>query len=110
MKKQVLVINYHQIDAGLSSGLSAIDKIFSVRKSSFEDQAKLLFDHKIPVVSLYDLVNDHVTADFSVAITCDDGNASDAKIIYPVLKEFGFTATFCWLAKTLDVLSREKAQ
>jgi len=109
LKKQVLVINYHQIDAGLTSVIPAIDKVFAVRKSDFEEQVKVLVRHKIPVVSLDDLVNDRITSGFAVALTCDDGNLSDYEIIYPLLKANGMTATFFWLTGKPGFISREKA-
>ena len=108
MKKQVLVINYHRVDAGLLSGIPAIDQIFSVKKSSFEDQVMALVKNKVPVVSCADLVNGKITEMFSVAITVDDGNASDFEIVYPVLKENGMTATFFLLSGKQEFLKKHE--
>ena len=90
--------------------MPAIDKVFAVRKSDFEEQVNVLVEQKIPVVSLADLVNDRITEDFAVVITCDDGNLSDYEIIYPVLKANGMTATFFWLTGKRDLINHSQAQ
>jgi peptidoglycan/xylan/chitin deacetylase (PgdA/CDA1 family) len=110
LKKQVLVINYHQIDAGLTSAIPAIDKVFAVKKSTFEEQVKVFVKNKIPVISLADLVNNRITQDFAVVLTCDDGNLSDYQIIYPVLKANEMTATFFWLTGKPDLINSGQAQ
>jgi peptidoglycan/xylan/chitin deacetylase (PgdA/CDA1 family) len=110
LKKQVLVINYHEIDSGFSAEKPAIEKLFSVTLPSFESQVNLLSKHKIPVISLYDLINNEAIADFSVAITCDDGNASDFGIVYPLLKRQRMTATFFYLAGKPGSVKREQAR
>jgi peptidoglycan/xylan/chitin deacetylase (PgdA/CDA1 family) len=110
LKKQVLVLNYHQIDAGFKDSKPAIQKLFAVTRTSFENQVNLLLKHKIPVISIYDIINNKVADDFSVAITCDDGNASDFGIVYPLLKKHGMTATFFYLAGEPGSINREQAR
>ena len=108
MKKQVLVINYHRVDTGLTPGLPAIDKIFAVRRTDFERHIQTLVDHNIPVVSCADMVDGNIPASFSVAITVDDGNDSDFGIVYPLLKANGMTATFFLLAGKEGFLDRQQ--
>lgn len=102
MKKQVLVINYHAIIPDDEPASGTIDAVFSVSRNSFEKQIEILLKHNIPIVPLHDLVNNSLTADFSVAITSDDGNASDCTIIYPLLKSHSIPATFFWLSYDLE--------
>ena len=97
MKKQVLVINYHRIRSAQSPAVSAMDNRFSVTSNAFEKQLDLLLSNHVPLVTLHDLVTNRLSAPFSVAITIDDGNASDYEIAYPLLKARNIQATFFWL-------------
>lgn len=94
MKKEVLILNYHNIDVGNSSDCSELEKIYSVKQSSFEKQIRFIADNKIPVVSIEDIIDNRIQHPFSVAITVDDGNNTDYSIIYPFLKKFKIRCTF----------------
>ncbi len=94
MKKEVLVINYHQIDTGKDNGIPEYDRIYSVQNSFFESQIRVLIKNAIPVVTLNDILNNNISSPFSVAITVDDGSCSDYEIIYPFLNRNNIKATF----------------
>lgn len=94
MKNAVLVINYHQINTDNEIGVSDIDKIYSVHRSSFENQIQVLIKNGIPIVTLDDILNYTISSPFSVAITIDDGNISDYEIIFPFLRKNKIKAAF----------------
>lgn len=104
MKKIVLILNYHRIDGKPGSPAKAIDNVFTLGAATFESQIKILAAQNIPVISLDDLLNNRMIDEFSVAITCDDGNPSDFEIVYPVLKKYGMTCTFFWKTNNLDFI------
>lgn len=95
--KKVLVINYHLIDNGKDAILDPMRKAYSVRLPDFEMQLKTIIKHNIPIISLHELINNQVSANFSVVITVDDGYYSDYDIIYPIIKSYDIKATFFWL-------------
>jgi len=94
LKKEILILNYHQIDNGNYDDSSALDKIYAVRDTAFKEQVDALLSNKIPVVSLNDIYNDTIDASFAVSITADDGNNSDYEVIYPLLNKHNIPATF----------------
>ncbi len=91
--KQALVLNYHLIDNHQYS-FDYFGGIYAVPIDQFIAQLSLLQELKIPVVSLSDILNGNLENPFSVAITFDDGNPSDYKTVFPILKKMGYPATF----------------
>jgi peptidoglycan/xylan/chitin deacetylase (PgdA/CDA1 family) len=92
--KQVLVLNYHAIDIGDTSGRYNNDPVFAVPLADFQCQLDLLQQLGIPVVSIEDICTGKVTAEKSVAITFDDGYRSDCDIAVPALEQHGMRASF----------------
>ena len=93
MPKKAFILNYHLIDDG-EQFFDELGAVYAVKKSNFQKQMQCLHDLKIPVVPLDQILNNTVLDDFCVAITFDDGQLSDYEIAFPVLRNFGFTATF----------------
>jgi hypothetical protein len=94
MKKEVLILNYHNIDNGLNTDLSELDKIYSVRQSAFEKQINFIKKNDIPIVDINDIVSDKIKHSFSIALSVDDGNDSDYSVVYPFLMDLQVKCTF----------------
>ncbi|MBP1672522.1 MAG: hypothetical protein H6Q25_337 [Bacteroidetes bacterium] len=90
---QALVLNYHLID-NHQYPFDSFGGIYAVSIEQFKAQLALLQKFKIPVVSLSDILNSKIQDPFCVALTFDDGNPSDFETVFPILQEFGYTATF----------------
>lgn len=103
MEKKVLVINYHRVVSENDAPAPGTDAVFSVSSRAFKAQINCLLENKVSIVLLNDIVNNTVASEFSVAITIDDGNDSDHKIIYPLLREKEIPAAFFWLGNALPV-------
>lgn len=99
----VPILNYHGLSKGKPS--SANGALYTLEEAQFQSQMAYLADHRHAVVSL-----EAVRRWFSgepvpkkpVVITFDDGLASDDLIALPILKRYGFTATFFVNPGTLD--------
>lgn len=89
----MLILNYHLID-GKIYDFDAFGGIYAVKQNQFELQMSALNDNNIKVVSLNDIIDNKVDEDFCVALTFDDGNPSDFDLVFPILKQYRFTATF----------------
>jgi peptidoglycan/xylan/chitin deacetylase (PgdA/CDA1 family) len=94
----VLFLNYHSIDIGVKSEIYHVDPVYSVRQEAFEAQMKLIRELHIPVLSLPQYLQavklKQPFAQNSLVITFDDGFLTDYEIAYPILKSYGFPATF----------------
>ena len=84
------ILMYHNIDEKADN--------LSVPGKSFEKQMKFLKDNKYNVISLAELANlitrERRIPKRTVAITFDDGRENNFTNAYPILKKYGFTATF----------------
>jgi peptidoglycan/xylan/chitin deacetylase (PgdA/CDA1 family) len=79
---------------------------YSIHKNEFEKQIKYLSDNGFQSILIKDLNKAHtyISSDKKpIAITFDDGNYSDYTIALPILRKFGFVATFFvtvnWIGK-----------
>lgn len=93
MLKRALIINYHLID-DQSYHFDSFGGIYAVELSNFKRQLTILKENKIKVVSLDDLFDNSINDEFCIALTFDDANPSDFDLVYPLLKEFNYPATF----------------
>lgn len=91
--KKALILNYHLID-GKAYSFDAFGGIYAVTQSNFELQMRALFDYNIKVASLDKIIDNKVKEDFCIALTFDDGNPSDFDLVFPILKQYGYRATF----------------
>lgn|GEM_PF-862874 len=91
--KKALILNYHLID-DQKHQYDNLGEIYAVTLKDFEQQMLFLKHAKIKVVSLSNLLANKVDDDYCVALTFDDGNPSDLKLVAPLLQKLGFKATF----------------
>jgi peptidoglycan/xylan/chitin deacetylase (PgdA/CDA1 family) len=66
---------------------------YVVPAAMFEAQMRLLMDEARPVLGLEALAGGRYP-DRAVVLTFDDGNASDARVVAPILRELSFPAAF----------------
>lgn len=94
----VLILNYHALDAGAANAGAAAHPELSVTREAFEAQLALIKKIGMPVVSLDQVVeaiykgkrwHRHV-----LALTFDGGNPTDYEVVFPLLKQYNFPATF----------------
>ena len=89
MSIRVPILTYHSIDKTGS--------IISTSPDKFRSQMQHLRNKRFNIISLNDIVT-HIREDStlpsrSVAITFDDGFKNFYAVAYPILKEYGFSAT-----------------
>ena len=86
------ILMYHEISSEMPKGP------FVVSEKSFSRQMTYLAQHGYQVISLDELVSslgeNKPMKSKRVVLTFDDGTASHFRVVYPILKRFGFTATF----------------
>jgi peptidoglycan/xylan/chitin deacetylase (PgdA/CDA1 family) len=89
---KVPVLCYHNLSQRDTKGR------YTIKPETFETHLKILKDNQIDVISLYKLYTHLQTGKFfqkkSVVITIDDGFASLKNYCIPLLKKFGFPASF----------------
>jgi len=91
-QSEVLILMYHSIEEKrglLTPSLSA---------SEFEEQMKILAEYHFETISLDDFVayrhNEMKLPQNPMILTFDDGYLDNYLYAFPILKKFGFTATF----------------
>lgn len=90
MKKNCVILNYHSVLHHSHEGEA--DPIYSIYRRDFIEHLKIIQNSGLRVVTIPQLLNPD--QENSVALTFDDGFTSDYEIVYPLLKEFNFTASF----------------
>lgn len=93
LKGNVLILNYHSIiDDYINKG--HLDPIYSIRASKLKEQFELISKHHLNVVTLdeFDKLDENET--LNICLTFDDGHTTDYEVVYPILNEFGFKASF----------------
>ncbi len=101
----VPILMYHYVSTPPEEA-DAYRRDLSVTPEHFRAQMQYLADHRYRVISLYDL---NLALRWgtplppqSVVLTFDDGYADAYYEAFPVLKEFGYTATFFVVTTRLD--------
>jgi peptidoglycan/xylan/chitin deacetylase (PgdA/CDA1 family) len=88
-----IVLNYHSIiDPMIGEG--HYDPIFSVPQTDFIAHLKMIKASGLKILPLQKIFDQKSSLDNYVVITFDDGHSSDYKVAFPLLKEFGITASF----------------
>lgn len=90
---QLLVLNYHEVIADAVAGHSG-DPVYSVPLAVFQKQLDILAASGIPVIALDAFESGSTRHPFAVALTFDDGYASDYELVLPELQRHGFSASF----------------
>ena len=89
MSIMIPILTYHSID---DSG-----SVISTHPQKFRDQMQILYDRRFNIISLSDLValmhNKQPLPSKTAVITFDDGFKNFYLKAYPILQEFGFSAT-----------------
>src|SRR3989338_5334805 len=88
----LLILNYHRITRE-NEFIDPRYRSFTIQESDLLKHFQLIHDLNIPVIDLSELSNTSISG-LCVAITFDDGHRSDVEIALPLLKKFGFSATF----------------
>ncbi len=95
--KLVPILMYHQIRQAAPTE-TRMEQLMSVSPDLFRQELQYLKDQGYTSISLADLVANAKTKKAlpkkSIIITFDDGWETQYKNAFPLLKEFGFTATF----------------
>ena len=90
-KAEVVVLCYHRLE-GKAGG------IYSIEPALFEQHMQKIKDSGVPVISMQDFLayrrGEKNLAPKNIIISLDDGYVSEVEIGVPILKKFGFTATF----------------
>ena len=86
------ILTYHGLEEA-----SGQNGLYTLRRSQFEAQMGYLFEKKYQTISLEKIrqyLEGKSVPEKSVVITFDDGMESDFLVAFPVLKRYGFQATF----------------
>lgn len=90
-KAEVIVLCYHRLE-GKAGGP------YSIEPALFEQHMQKIKDSGVPVISMQDFLafrrGEKNLAPKNIIITLDDGYVSEVDVGVPILKKFGFTATF----------------
>ncbi len=90
-KAEVVVLCYHRLE-GKAGG------IYSIEPALFEQHMQRIKDSGVPVISMQDFLawrrGEKNLAPKNIIITLDDGYVSGVDVGVPILKKYGFTATF----------------
>src|SRR5687767_6559529 len=92
-----VVLMYHRIGSGALPGREAREDIYAVTRDDFRAHMELLVSRGCPVVP-FDVVAEAARGGplpaRAVALTFDDGNATDDSEVAPVLVRHGYRAAF----------------
>ncbi len=90
------ILMYHALeDRGYPSGITDPGElVYVLQAEQFAAQMQYLRDNGFRTLSVEDLISGAACGERPVAITFDDGRESDYTLALPILKSFGFKATF----------------
>lgn len=93
--RRVAVLMYHRLGAGAIAGREIGEEIYAVTPSLFEAHLETVASVGVPVLGFEDLLGALSSAqsrEGGVAITFDDGNATDHTVALPALNRRGWSA------------------
>lgn len=96
---KVVMLGYHQVrDLKITDGPKT--KAFITSPETFEKEMKFLYENGYHTISTTDYINylnsgnTNLDLNKSIILTFDDGYVSQYTNAFPILKKYGFTATF----------------
>ncbi|HXS35202.1 MAG TPA: polysaccharide deacetylase family protein [Flavipsychrobacter sp.] len=98
-RKGISVLMYHRVWPGMGDGLT-------ITPEKLKEQWTFLRNEGYHILSLNDFIQiiqgTEMALPKSVLLTFDDGYRNNLTYVYPLLKEFNWTATFLIVANTLN--------
>ncbi|MEO8612912.1 MAG: polysaccharide deacetylase family protein [Chloroflexota bacterium] len=102
---RVPILMYHHV-SDLPSDADRTRKTLTIAPDSFLAEMQYLKDNGYTVISLYELydslTNNAALPPNPIVLTFDDGYEDAYQIVFPILQQFGFTATFFIITKPVD--------
>jgi peptidoglycan/xylan/chitin deacetylase (PgdA/CDA1 family) len=89
-----VVLMYHRLGGGEEAGREEGESVYTVSVERFEEHLAVLEGSRCRVLPLLALCDAAALPPRAVALTFDDGNASDAEAALPALLRHGLHATF----------------
>jgi peptidoglycan/xylan/chitin deacetylase (PgdA/CDA1 family) len=89
------ILMYHSISevSERNKKIRSVNPAYSLAVSQFREQMEYLLTNRYTTLSLDQLLNDESVPQKSLVITFDDGWANNYTCVFPILKNYGFTAT-----------------
>lgn len=87
-----LILNYHSIVNNRST--YHVDPIYSIKEEVFRKHMALIQKLQLDVITINNINSYKEQHDLKVCLTFDDGFKSDYEIVYPILNEFNYKASF----------------
>lgn len=105
VKKEPIILVYHSVEPKTDKKEGKMQKHYHIYPEKFRAQMQYLKDNgyvPIPMkMYLRHLTKGTEVPNKSVVITFDDGWKNQYEYAYPILKEFGYTATFYLISKSV---------
>jgi peptidoglycan/xylan/chitin deacetylase (PgdA/CDA1 family) len=103
LKKNLLVLAYHRILGADEPSAHGPGHVYDISEQVFRQQIDLLLAEKCHFVSLDHAVAETMPGKLNVALSFDDGYASDWMRVFPILAERGLPASFLIAPKATDL-------
>jgi peptidoglycan/xylan/chitin deacetylase (PgdA/CDA1 family) len=104
--KEPVILVYHTIEPKSNKKESKMQRHYHITPENFRAQMRYLKENGYSVISMKDYVgylnSQNNVPEKSVVLTFDDGWKNQYTYAYPILKEFGYTATFYIITKVTD--------
>lgn len=102
--KEPIILVYHTVEPKTDKKEGAMQKQYHIYPENFKAQMQYLKNNGYTVISMKDylgyLNSENNVPEKSVVLTFDDGWENQHTYAYPILKEFGYTATFYIITNT----------
>ena len=106
-REGIPVLMYHKVWPGINDHLTITPEHLRAQWTALKDAGY----QSLSITEYLDIASGKQEAPpKAVLITFDDGYRNNFTYAYPLLKEFGWKATFFIIANTLDILVKEKAE
>jgi peptidoglycan/xylan/chitin deacetylase (PgdA/CDA1 family) len=98
VKVKVPILMYHYVDSTPPTDAGQYAESLTVKTKDFQAEMKYLSDNHYQTVTLADvylaMAGSKVLPAHPVVLTFDDGGSDNYAVAYPILKQYGLTATF----------------